>query len=82
MFAKAKVFAQHVLPAVIKPLRVLWNEMIAFVFVLLGTMGGFATWREYKTGKLSMVAMGALFSAVMIYYGLSSFLRARKIQRS
>jgi glycerol uptake facilitator-like aquaporin len=83
MLDKAKMFAHHVVPAVIKPLRVLWNEMIGFVFLLFGVMVAFRTWREHQSGQaMTMVMMGALFAAVMLYYGVSSFLRARKIHRS
>jgi hypothetical protein len=66
-------FAGHVLPGVIKPLRVLWNEIIA--------------WRKYKEfngdfASLLLLMMAAVFVLLMIGYGVSSFLRARRIGRS
>ncbi|SPF54728.1 conserved hypothetical protein [Candidatus Sulfopaludibacter sp. SbA4] len=79
-------------PAVIKPARTLWNEFIGFVFLCFG--GTFA----YKTGRLILnyrkgpsadpigdlfwLSVSAFCTLVMLYFGLTSFLRARKISRS
>ena len=81
-----KQFLQHVVPAVIKPLRVLWNELIAFVFLAFGVMVGFSTWRNFTSGQaagspLALVA-GSAFSLMLVYFGVYSLLRARKISRS
>jgi hypothetical protein len=58
-----KQFVRHVVPAVIKPLRVLWNEMIAFVFMAFGVMVAFSTWRKFTgdgdgSGNLFVLAAG------------------------
>ena len=79
-------FAGHVLPGIIKPLRVLWNEIIGFMFLVLGVIFGFSAWRKYKEfngdfASLLLLMMAAVFVLLMIAYGVSSFLRARRIGR-
>jgi hypothetical protein len=87
VFSLGKKFVRHVVPGVIKPIRVLWNEVIGFVFLVLAVVMGFSTYRKFgdlqQTGgsPLPLIA-GFLFSALMLYFGLSSFFRARKISRS
>jgi hypothetical protein len=84
LLAAGRQFLRHVVPAVIKPLRVLWNELIAFVFLAFGVMVGFATYRNFTGGQAGpMLALaGVGFSAMLLFYGVSSLLRARKISRS
>ena len=82
-----KQFLQHVIPAIVKPLRVLWNEMIGFIFVVFGVLVGFSTWRNYSgdgqaAGSPFVLLAGGGFALMLLYFGLSSFLRARKISRS
>ena len=68
-------------------MRVLWNEIIGFVFI------AFAVWtvpsayrhiRDFKgdTDSLFRLILTSLFALMMIYFGVTSFLRARKISRS
>ena len=87
MFGVAKKFATHVIPGILKPLRVLWNEMIGFVFVVLGVVFGVSAYRRFRDfdGDLSSflaLAGAAIFVLMLIVYGVSSFRRARKISRS
>ena len=87
VLAAGKQFARHVVPAVIKPLRVLWNEMIAFVFMAFGVMVAFSTWRKFSgdgdgSGNFFVLAAGGFFALILFFYGVSSILRARKIARS
>lgn len=77
-------FAGHVLPGIIKPLRVLWNEIIGFMFLVLGVIFGFSAWRKYRDfngdfASLLLLMMAAVFVLLMLIYGVSSFLRARRI---
>lgn len=85
-------FVRHVIPAVIKPARALWNEFIGFVFLCFG--GTFA----YKTGRLYLdyrkapspdpfrdvllLSVSGFCTLVMLWFSLTSFLKARKISRS
>ena len=85
--AQGKRFLEHVVPAVLKPLRALWNEIIAFAFFAFSVLGFaqvYRAWSELQeTGEgLPRVAIGAIFAAIMLYYGVSSYLRARKISKS
>jgi hypothetical protein len=86
LLAAAKQFFRHVVPAVIRPLRVLWNELIGFIFIVLGVMMGFSTWRNFRDGQNAgspvLLLAGGGFSLMLLYFGLSSFLRARRISRS
>jgi hypothetical protein len=80
-------FFQHVLPGILRPLRVLWNEVIGFVFVVFAAVAGFRTLRELRQfdgdgESVFAVALTAFFALVMGFYGVSSFLRARKISKS
>jgi hypothetical protein len=87
-------FVKHVVPAVIKPARVLWNEVIGFLFISFGVIFGFKTGsyvRDYMrssassaevTGDLIRIAMAGFCTVLMAYFGVTSFRRARKISRS
>ncbi|HEV2448244.1 MAG TPA: hypothetical protein VGS58_20070, partial [Candidatus Sulfopaludibacter sp.] len=77
-------FLQHVVPAVIKPLHSLWNEVIGFLFCSLGAFFGIRTYRSLRDAASSpvMTFMGGLCTLMLIGFGISSFLRARKISRS
>ncbi len=80
-------FIGHVAPGVIRPLRVLWNEIIGFVFICLAalpTPSAIRLLRNYKgDGETLLHAILTVsFVVLMAYFGISSFLRARKIARS
>jgi hypothetical protein len=87
MLNQATRFVQIVLPSIIKPLRTLWNEVIGFVFLVFAVMSAtsaFRAWRDFDgSGDAVMrLALGGTFTIVMAYFGISSFLRARKISKS
>jgi hypothetical protein len=72
---------------VIRPLRVLWNEVIGFVFLALAAWSIPSTVRAiraYEGGAESTFRIGlaGLFAVIMIWFGVTSFLRARRISRS
>jgi ABC-type transport system involved in cytochrome c biogenesis permease subunit len=82
-----KKFFQHVLPSVIKPLRVLWNEIIGFLFLAFAVWAIPSAYRHIRDFKgdpdsLFRLILSCLFALLMIYFGVSSFMRARKISRS
>jgi len=86
MFKLATTFYQSVMPGVIKPLHVLWNEVIGFVFVVLAVATAPAGWRYYRAietdpNNLFRLALTIAFGATMAWFGISSFLKARKIRR-
>lgn len=87
MVGAGKQFLKHVLPAVIKPLRVLWNEMIAFLFLAFGILVAFSTWREFTGGRQAsgspmILFAGGGFALLLLFFGITSLLKARKISRS
>ena len=80
-------FVRHTLPAVIRPIRTLWHEIIGFFFLVLAAWAipsGIRTVRELDRGEGSLVRLIfiVLFVTIMAGYGISSFRRARKISRS
>jgi hypothetical protein len=81
-----KKFVQHVVPGVIKPMRVLWNEFIAFVFFALAVLAVPSAYRSVKSfdgdaQSFFRILLSSGFALIMIIFGISSFLRARKISR-
>jgi hypothetical protein len=85
-------FVKHVVPAVLKPARTLWNEVIGFVFICFAVMFGFRAGRLYldfsrgsgqaASDDLLRFLLATFCTLLMLYFGVTSFLRARKISRS
>ena|SRR5579862_5788644 len=85
-------FVRQVVPAVAKPARTLWNEFIGFVFLCFAVIFGFKAGRlalDYAKvgtsggmGELFRLIIAGFCTLVMVWFGLGSFLRARKISRS
>jgi hypothetical protein len=85
-------FVKHVVPAVVKPARILWHEVIGFVFLSIGVICGFRTvhlYGDYSSAAPAesgtaffRLAVTIPFTLMMLYFGITSFLRARKISRS
>ena len=80
-------FLRHVVPATVKPARILWNEVIGFMFLVIAglfALQGIAAWRQYhgKPGELIKLVMIAVCVVLLGGYGISSFRRARRISRS
>jgi hypothetical protein len=85
-------FARHVVPAVMKPARSLWNQFIGFLFCVLAVSFGSKTIQlalDYhrnpearEVGPLLLVCITAFCTLMMLWFGIGSFLRARRIIRS
>src|SRR5579871_1833598 len=80
-------FLGHVVPGVVKPLHILWNEVIGFFFFIFALLPARAIVRDWQafnqTGEnLGKLVLEAIWVLVMTYFALSSFLKARKISRS
>jgi hypothetical protein len=84
-------FVKHVLPAILKPARTLWNEVIGFVFICFAVVFGFKAVRLYldslgageaASADFVRFLVAAFCTLLMLYFGVTSFLRARKISRS
>jgi hypothetical protein len=85
-------FLQHIVPAIVKPMHSLWNEIIGFFFLCFAAAFGFRTISYYKIytqappaaafGELVRVVLTAIVGIVMAGFSVNAFLRARKISRS
>ncbi len=80
-------FLGHVLPGVMRPMRVLWNEVIGFLFIVLAIWAVPSAIRNVRqfdgdAGSFFRVVLSFSFAGIMAYFGITSFLRARKISRS
>ena len=75
-----------------KPARVLWNEIIGFIFLCFGIIFAFKAGRLYldfahalpadKGAAVLRLSVASLCTLVMLYFAATSFLKARKISRS
>jgi hypothetical protein len=87
ILSQGKQFLTHVVPAVMKPLRALWNEIISFLFFVLAIpflFKGYQILQKFdgSVGAILSVAMCVFLTLLMTFYGITSYLKARKISRS
>jgi len=87
MRAILREFVRHVLPAVARPARILWNQIIGFLFAVLALMAAprlVRAVREFDGDLHSVfeVFLTAVFVVVMSGFAVSSFWRAHKLSRS
>jgi hypothetical protein len=80
--SKLGLFISHVVPGVARPMRVLWNEIIGFLFFVIAVPIVFGAIRAYRDGDGQRVMLAGGFALMLLYFGITSFLRARKISRS
>jgi len=84
--SKVGRFLEHVMPGVMRPLRVLWHEVIGFIFIVLAVIFASSAIRNYRllqSEEVSILRMIVSFflPVLMAYFGITSFLRARRISR-
>jgi ABC-type dipeptide/oligopeptide/nickel transport system permease subunit len=82
----ARKFAQHVVPEVVRPARVIWNQAIGAIFLLFALLflGNAAKYfQDLHTDSRNGLAFGfsTFLGLVMAAFALASFLKARKIAR-
>jgi hypothetical protein len=82
MVALTRKFLGHVLPGVIRPLHILWNQVIGFFFLVIAVVPVPSAIRAYNESNMPRFLLSATFIVIMGSFGLSSFFRARKISRS
>jgi hypothetical protein len=80
MFLMAKKFLGHVIPGVIRPIHIIWNQAIGFVFIVLAVVFGYRIIRGKEPVSLQII--GGLFVLMIAWFGISSFWKARKISKS
>ena len=62
-------------------LRQLWHEVMGCVFLALSAGGASTTVREWKAGRTRGVALAAGFTLLFAYFGVTSFLQARRVRQ-
>ena len=70
--------AQTTLSSVGRVLRKLWHEITGFLFVCLAIIGGAEVARKWHMHEPQKLAAAAVFSVMFLYFGVTSFSRARK----
>jgi hypothetical protein len=75
-------FVKHVVPAIAKPARTLWNEVIGFLFLCFAVPFGFRAVSYARAGDGFRLLVAGFCFVLMAYFGVQSFLRARRISRS
>ncbi len=81
------LFFRHFVPAAVRPARTLWNEIIGFLFLVIALAIGATFVNEairFKgdPGSLIKMVFSGIVTLVMVFYGVTSFLKARRISRS
>jgi hypothetical protein len=79
---QAGTFVKHVLPAAVKPVHSLWHEVLGFIFLVFA---GTAAWKVIRNaGTLGPIRLAIIIPLIVVTtgYGVSSFLKARRISRS
>ncbi|MBV9772072.1 MAG: hypothetical protein JOZ32_21040 [Bryobacterales bacterium] len=83
MLSTAKKFLAHVVPGVVRPIHILWNQVIGFFFVVLALLPIHSIMRDWqKSDSGPRLALEIPFALLMAGFGIHSFLRARKISKS
>jgi hypothetical protein len=80
----ARRFTTHVVPEVTRPARIVWNQAIGFLFICLAVPAVFKGIQMYRSLNTDPkggfgVVVSAIFAVVMVSFGISSFMKARRI---
>lgn len=76
-------FFQHVLPGIVRPLHVLWNQVIGFFFIAIACIPIPSAIKEMREPEhYPRLFLSIPFILIMGGFGIHSFLRARKVSRS
>lgn len=72
------------MPEAVKPARILWHEMIGFLFLVLAIMPARFEYKAIANFKgdgksWAEVLLSGVFIVIMTGYGISSLLKARKL---
>ena len=86
MFSLFSQLIRHLLPGVVRPMRVLWNEVIGFLFLSIGFIVAVNLWRTWRhfngsSEDIFKLILTSIFGLMMMFFGVSSFWRARRIGR-
>jgi protein-S-isoprenylcysteine O-methyltransferase Ste14 len=67
----------------LRVLHLLFLEVTGFLFLCIGSIGALASWREYHkvqagTAPQRNLVIALVFSAMFLWFGITSFWRARR----
>lgn len=62
-------------------LRQLWHEVMGCLFIAIAAAGASTAVREWKAGRTRGVALAAAFTLMFAYFGITSFLHARRVRQ-
>jgi hypothetical protein len=83
MLSLAKKFLGHVIPGVARPMHILWNQVIGFLFIVLAAIPVPSAIRMLnQEGSGPRLALTIPFILIMGWFGISSFWKARKIGKT
>jgi hypothetical protein len=87
MFRLFRVFFANVIPGVLRPLHILWNEVLGAIFLIFAVVLARPTWRAWQQADESpahfiKLLLSSFFLIVMAGFGVQAFWRARKIGRA
>jgi hypothetical protein len=87
VFSKFRKLLEHVIPSIIRPVLTAWNQIIGFLFIVMAIWAatyGVRVLREFDGEPQSILRLlfTVIFVVMMGGFGISSFLRARRISRS
>jgi hypothetical protein len=77
----AQRFAHHVVPEVVRPARVIWNQAIGGIFLLFSVMFLANGVNYFRQDNQVAFAFSLFLGCVMGFFSIASFLHARKISR-
>ena len=82
----ARKFVKHVGPQVIRPAQVMWNQIIGVIFLVFALPALSKAWTYYQTLGTEAQSFGRLcfalpFGLLMLFFGIGSFLRARRLAK-
>ena len=73
----ARQFAQHMVPHVVRPAQIIWNRAIGAVFLLFAV--SFLSYAYVHRDNAMALALSLFCGSVMVFFGLASFLKARRL---
>lgn len=84
--AGPRKFTQHVVPHVVRPAQIIWNQALGAIFLLLALLFFGSAFNYYRgLGSASPNPLGLAFACflglTMATFGVSAFRRARRLSR-
>ncbi len=82
----ARKFTQHMVPHVVRPAQIIWNQAIGLIFLVLAVGAFSQAYKFYRVLGTDPKSGGQLFIALlfgipMLAFGVNAFWRARKLSR-